>query len=294
MLTKLDRLKGQIKKAGELGVSVALASAKVALKITAALAAVLVIVYLAARAPEIHSSIIREKVGEKTYTIRGGLKTGGGTGFSIKGKSGITYIVSNAHVCEVSPDGYHVLVSSDNGRHMWRRILEVSDKSDLCIIEGIPGVEGLSLGSEPSIGQIVASVGHPSLMPITLSRGEIIGPEDIRILKGVILDPNNPEDVKASRFVHPDFRLTPDQCSEPKNEIVTEKVDMLFFQLEVKLCLDVTRGAYLTNILIQPGNSGSPVVDFWGNVIGVVFASDSYNWGIVVSNKDLRDLLSNY
>ncbi len=294
MSKKLDKLKSQMKKASELSLSVALASTKIVLKVAAALAAVLVIVYLAARAPEIHSSLIRAKVGEKTYTIRGGLNTGGGTGFSIKGKSGITYIVSNAHVCEVTPDGYHVLVSSDDGRHMWRRILEISDKSDLCIIEGIPGVEGLSLGSEPSIGQIVASVGHPSLMPITLSRGEIIAPEDIHILKGVILDPNNPEDVKASQFVHPDYRLTPDQCTAPKNKIVTETVDMFFFKLKVKLCLDVTKGAYLTNILIQPGNSGSPVVDFWGNVVGVVFAADSYNWGIVVSNKDLRDLLSNY
>jgi S1-C subfamily serine protease len=294
MSKKLDKLKSKMKKVSELSLSVALASTKIALKVTAALAAVLVIVYLAARAPEMHSSIIREKVGEKTYKIRGGLNTGGGTGFSIKGKSGITYIVSNAHVCEVTPDGYHVLVSSDNGKHMWRRIIEISDKSDLCIIEGLPGVEGLSLGSEPLIGQIVASIGHPSLMPITLSRGEIIAPEDIKIFKGVVLDPDSDEDSRALRFVHPDYRLTPDQCNAPKNQIVTQEVDMFFFKLKVKLCLDVTRGAYRTNILIQSGNSGSPVVNFWGNVVGVVFAKDSYNWGIVVSNKDLRDLLSNY
>jgi S1-C subfamily serine protease len=241
-----------------------------------------------------HSALIRKTVGDKTYKITGGPRTGGGTGFAIKAKSGETYIVSNAHVCEVSQDGYHVLVSDDSGRYMWRRILEVSDKSDLCLIEGIPGVEGLSLGSSPSVGQIVAAIGHPSLMPITMSRGEIITASDVAILKGVIIDPDNEDDMKISVLVDPRFILKPDQCQQPKNEVVKEKIDMMFFVIELKLCLDVTRGAYRSNMLIQPGNSGSPVVNFWGNVVGVVFAADQYNWGIAVSHKDLQDLLSNY
>ena len=267
----------------------------VAVKVLMLVISSVCVLVVAAKAPELHGQIIRSKVGSRVYKITGNTRqNSGGTGFAVKGKTGITYIVTNAHVCKVSPNKVSVVVVDNDGQYMWRRILFVSDRSDLCLVEGVPGVNGLNLGSEPSIGQIVASVGHPSLMPITLSRGEIIGPEDVAFVKGIIIDPNNPEDKDAEEFIDEESKLTLDQCSEPKNTIIKRKVDILWISFNVRLCLDVTKNAYRTNMLIQPGSSGSPVVDFWGNVVGVVFAADQFNWGLAVSYSDLKQLLSMY
>jgi S1-C subfamily serine protease len=267
-----------------------------ALRITANVAKALVIiigiVYLAARAPEMHGQWLRSYVGSRVYTIRDNPRSGGGTGFAIKAPSGATYILTNDHVCGVSKDKQTVLVENDEGLSMRRRILARADFTDLCLIEGIPGVEGLSLGSEPMIGQIVAAVGHPALMPITLSRGEIITATDIMILEGPIsfINPEGKEEqVPANRG-----GITPEQCSLRKHRQVMDVIDFGFFQIPVKLCVIVTEGAYRTNMLIQPGNSGSPIVNFWGNVVGVVFAGDRQMWGIDVSQRDVKEFLKNY
>ena len=249
--------------------------------------------YLSARAPEMHGHWLRHSVGSKVYTIRDNPRSGGGTGFAIKAPSGETYILTNDHVCGVSSDKQTVLVQNDDGLSMRRRILARADFTDLCLIEGIPGVEGLKLGSAPMIGQIVAAVGHPALMPITLSRGEIISQEDIMILEGPISF-INPDTGKEELVPADRGGISPEQCSQPKNRQVEDVIDFGFFQLKVKLCAIVTQGAYRTNMLIQPGNSGSPIVDFWGNVVGVVFAGDRQMWGIDVRQQDVAKFLENY
>lgn len=251
------------------------------------------------QAPQLHNTYIRAKVGDKVYKITGGPRTGGGTGFQVKAKSGQSYVVTNAHVCKVSPDGQHVMVSDDNGFSMWRNIEYVSEYSDLCLVQGVPGVEGLTLGSAPAVGEIVEAVGHPSLMPTTVSKGEVIGAQDIYIPEALVIDPNDPADAELADMLQlpPEMVKTPDECSLPKNEIKTQVIGYNMWtgqQIKARICFDVTRSAYLSNMVIQPGNSGSPVVNFWGNVVGVVFAGDRAGWGIAVSFKDLKQLLNNY
>lgn len=256
------------------------------------------VLFIAVQAPQIHNYYIRSKVGSKVYKITGKSLYSGGTGFQIKASSGTSYIVTNAHVCEVSPDGKRVMVSNDDGLAIWRNIEYVSEYSDLCLIQGLPGVEGLTLGSAPGKGQIVEAVGHPSLMPITVSKGEVIGAEDIYIPDAVVVDPKNKDDVDmADMLMIPENRIvTPEQCSLPKNEIKEKIIGYMWTgqPVAIKICYDVTRAAYLSNMVIQPGNSGSPVVNMWGDVVGVVFAGDRAGWGIAVSFQDLKQLLNNY
>jgi hypothetical protein len=260
--------------------------------ITLVLSIIVGSIYLAARAPEFHGQWLRHSVGSKVYTIKDRVGSGGGTGFAIKAPSGITYILTNDHVCSVSSDKQTVLVENEAGLSMRRRILIKSDFTDLCLIEGIPGVEGLTVGPEPMIGQIVAAIGHPSLMPITLSRGEIITKEDVMVLAGPI----------SATWPDGRVQLAPPEvggilekdCQQKKNRQIDEEVDLGFFVLKVKYCINVTEDAYRTNMLIQPGSSGSPIVNFWGNVVGVVFAGDRQMWGIDVSQKDLVKFLQNY
>jgi hypothetical protein len=111
---------------------------------------------------------------------------------------------------------------------------------------------------------------------------------------GIIIDQNDPESNTVKFFIREARFLSPEMCTKPKHEVTVQTVNLIFLYVRLVTCLEVTVGAYKTNILIRPGNSGSPVVDFWGNVVGIVFASDNYNWGSVVSYRDLEKFLSNF
>lgn len=244
--------------------------------------------YLVIKAPEIHGIYLRETVGAKSFKIQGRLDGGGGTGFAMKAASGQSYIVTNSHVCEgalsQSEDKTSLLVVKDDGTSMRRRILENSDFTDLCLLEGLPGVEGLSLGNEPGLGETSYIVGHPRLRPLSVSKGEIVGRQDVEILDYIL--PGNPLiDTFAPQMVKDG------KCDLPKNQLV--EVNSPDIGL-VRICLNVTKASYMSTILIFPGNSGSPMVDMWGRVQGVAFASDGTSWGYVVSRADLAKFLSRY
>ncbi len=244
--------------------------------------------YTAHKAPEIHSAFLRYKVGTKVYMIKGRLDGGGGSGFAVKAPSGQSYIVTNAHVCEgalkQSEDKEALLVVNGDGA-MRRRIIEVSGFTDLCVLEGVPGVEGLSLGDAASVGDAVTAVGHPKLRPLTLSKGEIIGAHDVKILD-FAFPTGNP-------FIDFILQAREGKCDKPKNEIVNIPLDEEGL-LVLKLCFDNTKGAYQSTVVIFPGNSGSPVVDALGRVVGVAFASDGTNWAEIVSQQDLERFLARY
>lgn len=153
----------------------------------------------------------------------------------------------------------------------------------------MPGVDGLSMGNEPHKGERATVVGHPHLRPITLSGGEIIGSEDVEIFDYVMSVEGNPF-VAATAPIKADGK-----CDQPKNDIKDFPIPQEIGGGTVKVCFVDTQGAYMTSITIYPGNSGSPMVDFYGRVIGVAFAANgSDNYGEVVSLSDLKDFLAKY
>lgn len=249
---------------------------------------------LIARAPEIHNAYIRSTVGSRVYKIQADLRGGGGTGFQVRAPSGVDYVMTNSHVC-LAVDHYDApenkgtaLLVDDDGNWVRRRIIVISDQTDLCLIEGAPGISGLSLGSEPDKGDTMTVVGHPHLRPVTLSSGEVIGQEDVKVVDHLMSIEGNPMIAQQVQGADP-------KCDMPKNEVVEVPIPDEIGGGKARLCLDVTYGAYTTSIVIYPGNSGSPMVDYMGRVVGVAFASNqSDNFGEVVSLSDIKAFLAHY
>lgn len=257
-------------------------------------AAIMLVAVTVLKLPEIQGKYYRTAVGSKVYMIRDSFESGGGTGFAIKAPSGKSYILTNDHVCGVSSDKKTVLVTGEQGS-LRRNIISHDLNSDLCLIEGMPGVEGLdTAGSAPEVGDHLNVVGHPRLMPTHVSTGEMIGTQDVSILYGYI-SVLNPETGKSEQIDPAKGGMLPEQCTGAKYSQQDIEMNIIFAVLKVKVCIMTVHDAYNTAITIHPGNSGSPVVNFWGNVVGVAFAGSSdTNWGMMVPLKDVKAFLKNY
>ena len=247
---------------------------------------------VAVKAPELRDDWLRTKVGSKSYRIlQPGV--GSGTGFMLQAPSGISYLITNDHVCEMSKDKLHLMALDDNGEMIPRRILERSPKTDLCVMEGMPGIKGLKLSSgNPEAGDILTAIGHPAGYLTTLTKGQLIMRKDIFIFAGMISAKvgDGPEELPPP-FIQ---SISEEECHKPKNKITLEEGDFFGQKVVFKLCFNVTKQAYVTSIIAQPGSSGSAVVNGWGDVVAVLFAGDRAGWSILVSVEDIRDFLKKY
>lgn len=187
----------------------------------------------------------------------------GGTGFQLETSNG-PRIITNSHVCEVSDNGI-VLLHTGKPKKI-AKIIKVDEVADLCMIEAIGDMPSLKMGSPASIRQEVAVLGHPLLQPQTFSKGRVLSKELIEIPLGYA-DTEGKCDEFPQSYPKPSFFGT--------------------------LCFKGFMGV-LTSALIYPGNSGSPVVNIWGNVVGVVFAGNSRNNnGIYVPYEELKRFIQN-
>jgi S1-C subfamily serine protease len=230
------------------------------------------------KAPGFHNTLTRHFVGSKVYMIEK-FGVGGGTGFAFKVPSGKSYILTNDHICAMAESDGILMVYDNEGHGTPRKVIERSNFTDLCLMEGMPGVEGLSLGDKPEIGEIYTAVGHPALKPLILTSGEIVGRRDVQTVDHILhlSDPN-------------------DMCNKPKQSIEREEqqVSSEVPQEDKFYCIDTTKAAYESSIQVFGGSSGSPVVNLWGHVVGVVFATDHTNWASIISLDDIKTFTSKY
>jgi hypothetical protein len=251
-------------------------------------------IFISLKAPEVHNLWQRSKVGSKVYMIRDHEHGGGGTGFAVKAPSGASYILTNDHVCGVSKDGESVLVTDENGDSIRRRIIAHDGNSDLCLIEGLPGIDGLALASRsPGKGETMTVIGHPQLMPLSLSGGEAVGAEDVSIIQGPIAV-QNPESGKWENVDPEKGGIPADKCAMAKHSQVDVDYPMFFITIKVKMCVATVQGAYITSAIVWPGSSGSPIVNFFSQVEAVVFATDDTHWAKAVPLSDIKDFLKSY
>lgn len=216
--------------------------------------------------PQIHASYLRSFVGSKTFKILSKDGSNGGTGFLIKAPSGKTYILTNAHICVAADNNPYTEI---NGRSVKLSVIEVSEKTDLCLIKYYGNKKGLKIASSVKRGEIVGLVGHPNLLPLALTKGEILGETEIKIdIPSEFCDKEGPWS-KIDKFNYKDLSTTTCQMS--------------------------LNGVLQTNLVALGGNSGSAVVNFYGNVVGVLFATrSSANWGAIIPIEHINDFLSPY
>lgn len=186
--------------------------------------------------------------------------TGGGTGFVTRDFAGKHVIVTNDHVCAVAL-GNHVVVVSDNGTRSIRRVLKRSFIRDLCVVEGIPAPALPIAKTAPNRFEELLVVGHPLLGPTTPSRGVYLGTDIMPV----------------------GFNTKEDGSCEAGSELLESFFgEFCIAQMELSM----------TSIMIYPGNSGSPVVNSSGEVVGVINSGDSRsNYGNYVPLPYLQEIL---
>lgn len=223
--------------------------------------------------PAGHSAYLFSKVGSQTVYIQapeGARYQGSATGFQIKAPSGTVYTLTNAHVCELQKDGMVMIKEKQNsGRLIPRRVIEVWAQNDLCLVEGLTGYSGLTLADSWEVDDINWAIGYPLGEALNMTSGFLKEKANVDIAL---------------------MEVEPAQCKGVGMHV--EKIDLGFISFPV--CF-VTRSAIQTNITIFPGNSGSPMVNAFGNVTGVVFASNSFTaWGSSVPLEDVIEFIKAY
>ncbi len=236
------------------------------------------IIFCVLTVPTIHYNILRHYVSDRVVMITNanddGKIQGQATGSHIRLPSGKTAILTNAHVCELKDEHNEVnIISPLYDRPIRRRVIEVANFTDLCLIEPLENISGLRIGSEPSLGDVISVLGHPVGMPQTISKGEVVGKAEVEVL---------------------DHEMEPDDttsCNLPKEKTLTIP---FFLGIVLKVCV-VHVQAYQTNMLIFPGNSGSPAFNWRGQLVGVAFASSNQtHYGDLITIDDVKKFIAAY
>lgn len=206
-----------------------------------------IVLGLSISGPEIHNSYLRSTVGSSVVKVLGAQS--GGTGFAVKGKSGKDYIMTNAHVCEASSPAGWLLIDSQDNFKTFKKVIYRDNIHDLCLLEGDSRLKPVQVGSVPEKGDLIHIVGHPGLRQLTTSDGEYIGKSSVQMLKNV----KHRKDCKGKIYELDIFQ-------------------QLMFRIEFACVVKLS--TYATSAVAYGGNSGSPVVNNFGNLVGVLFAGN--------------------
>lgn len=190
--------------------------------------------------------------------------TGGGTGWITTTKRGNLVIVTNDHVCEVATNGV-ARIENYAGRTTFSKILERDFDHDLCTLEATEGPTLTVADNTPSRYDSISTFGHPLLEPAQPATGLFLG----SIVTSYLYE-------KGSLG-----------CKNGTAEINVQT----FFGV-ISAC-EKTEATNLSNIPTYPGNSGSPVLNTSGEVVGVINSADSRtNHGAFVPLPYVKDILA--
>lgn len=193
--------------------------------------------------------------------------SGGGTGFQIMAPNGVQYTLTNAHICHIDDE---LTAEDHSGEEIGTlRVLKIYPEHDLCIMEGVPALPALKLADSIQARERVWLIGYPALRPLTLESGHFAGIMNIRVFT---------------------------QCEEygTKKMNINGKDAIVKYRALIP-CIRPYKSQYINNISYG-GNSGSPVLDKWGNVVGVLFAGrrDQPTSSFTVPHSAIKAFLDEY
>lgn len=189
----------------------------------------------------------------------------GGTGWVADSLSG-KVIVTNAHVCAVGSGGY-ARIEGPNGQPYVKKILRQSPQRDLCILEGINAPALALAKSGPNRFDKLHTIGHPLLNPVTPVDGLFIG-STIGTFYEQPTGENGGKCEDGAELVQVDTFFGPMSACQRNEELG------------------------MSTLTIFPGNSGSPVLNDDGNVIGVINSAKQDNRGMFVPLDYVREMLA--
>lgn len=216
----------------------------------------------------IHVNVISEsEIKENVVKLTGA--RGLCSGEQVIAASGKTYILTAAHCKGLATDG-SILVHTEDGRHLNRRIIMEDDRSDLLLLEGVPGLSGLSIASSLDRWEHERTYTH--------GRG----------FDTYRTDGMNVQDKQQVAFILGE----PSTClNMPKYRIVEMGS---FFGITFQVCI-MEMNESVTTAKIVPGSSGGPVVNDSGQLVGVASAGDNDGaFGYLVRLQDIQLFLSNF
>lgn len=195
------------------------------------------------------------------------------SGEQIKAPSGVNYVLTAAHCAGLAVDG-SILVHTEDGRQLLRKVLAEDPNSDLLLLEGVPGIDGLDVAGSSRRGQSIRTFTHGLAFPTYRTEGVLIADKEIQFVVGGGPLASAEEEAKCA--------------SMAKNSVIA--IDTFFGEL--KLCI-LTSTEMATTAFIQHGSSGGPVVDSSGALIGVVSAGGD-GYGFLVTLRDIKRFVGNY
>lgn len=210
--------------------------------------------------------ISNSEIARTTVKITNMSENSGGTGVVISSNSYESKILTNAHVCGVVKFGGVVQSHGTKGIVTY---YQVSQLHDLCLITTNVDMDEnteVSKDSPSTYSEAIVS-GHPSLLPVLLTRGHFSQKEIITVMTG---------------FRH---------CT--KEEINDPNLGFLCMFLGGLPVLK-TYQAQVVSPTIMPGSSGSAVWNSSGKIAGLVFAgSGNLSYGYIVPQEYVYNFIQN-
>lgn len=204
----------------------------------------------------------------KNRVVRIASATNSCSGEQVRGASGEDYILTAAHCFGITQDPTFY-VTTEDGRVLKRKVIAEDIKSDLLLLEGVPGLRGLDTANYYYRNMPVRSFTHGDRLDTYKTEGVLIQHRDIMVLIGMV-----ETEEQATR------------CQSKPG--VYEILDLGFF---IGCIAHYNETA--TTALIVPGSSGGPVVNDMGSLVGVVSAGGD-NFGYLVNLDDIQRFLSAY